>query len=80
PVAKIESVTKLEDQMRKGAVWAGEPASPGGLHCALKEWPAAVPPESAGWPQDWSPPVLPPLASKLYEESDLRVVRDRRMA
>jgi len=72
PVAKIASAQALEEQLQKGAVWVGEAARPGGWRCELKEWPAAAsgPPENLT--ATWSAPVLPPLATKLYQESSLR--------
>lgn len=79
PVAKFDSVQKLEEQLWKGAVWVGEASPPGGIRCELKEWPAASTRavdeySSVSWPA----PVLPPLASKLYNESSLRDATDRR--
>jgi hypothetical protein len=79
PVAKFASVQKLEAQLWKGAVWVGGASPPGGIRCELKEWPAAptVGQNSLAW---WPAPVLPPLASKLYNESSLRDASDRRTA
>lgn len=80
PVAKIPSVQKLEEQLRSGAVWMGEPQQPGGLRCKLREWPEITPSASRAlncW-ASWHAPVLPPLASKLYEESSLRERPERR--
>lgn len=79
PVAKVASVQKLEEQLWKGAVWVGEPRHPESLGCGLKEWPVTVAsahPES--WSTTWPAPVLPPLASKLYQESSLREPPKRR--
>ena len=70
-VAKIESAQKLEGQLSSGAVWVGEPASGGNIRCALQQWPAA----DAGSLElsgSWSAPVMPTLATKLYQESGLR--------
>ena len=82
PVATIPSVEKLEEQLRNGAVWMGEPQHPGGLRCKLSDWPQATRSECP--PCDslasWRAPVLPPLASKLYQESSLREESDRRNA
>ena len=79
PVAKVESVQKLEAQLWSGAVWVGEPPRPGGLRCELKDWPAT---DHAALPINasaaWRAPVLPPLASKLYQESGLRESPDGR--
>jgi hypothetical protein len=78
PVAKFASVQKLEEQLWKGAVWIDEPPRFAAFRCALKEWPATVRSahtvnwSSANWSRAWSAPVLPPLASKLYQESSLR--------
>lgn len=82
PLAKIASVQELEEQFRNGAVWTGEPQPAAGFQCKLSEWPEATPP--AGRPAkfwaNWQAPVLPPLASKLYEESSLRETTKRRNA
>ena len=80
PVAKFGSVQKLEEELHKGAVWAGDPSPTAGLRCSLKEWPTGSGSAPESWPAAWAAPVLPPLASKLYEESGLREARDRRMA
>jgi hypothetical protein len=80
PVAKIASVKALEEQLQKGAVWVGETPRPGGLRCELKEWPADVSGPSENWSTTWTAPVLPPLATKLYQESSLRETPSRRNA
>jgi anaerobic selenocysteine-containing dehydrogenase len=80
-IAKIASVQKFEEEMWKGAVWVGEPPRPGGLRSELKEWPGAIAPaQTEDWQTAWSAPVLPPLASKLYQESSLREPPTRRNA
>jgi hypothetical protein len=72
PVAKVESISKLEAQLWSGAVWTGEPASGKKTPCALKQWPG----DDVGSPPDsytsWNVPVMPALATKLYQESGLR--------
>jgi len=81
PVSKCESSQKLEEQLWNGAVWVGDPPDAGGLRCELKEWPAATPSAAPQrWSATWTAPVLPPLASKLYQESSLREAPDRRNA
>lgn len=80
PVAKFASVQKLEEELRKCAVWAGDPVPAAGLRCSLKEWPTGSASAPESWPAAWAAPVLPPLATKLYEESGLREASDRRMA
>jgi len=80
-VAEFGSTQKLEEALRKGAVWVGEPPRNVDFRCALNEWPAegtTAPPVS--WDSEWSPPVLPPLAAKLYQESTLRERPARRTA
>lgn len=77
-VAKVDTVQKLEEQLWDGAVWVGEPSRPASLRCELEAWPSAV--TSAhleSWSTTWSAPVLPPLASKLYQESSLREPPER---
>ncbi|MGB8582111.1 MAG: hypothetical protein WCD47_14920 [Candidatus Sulfotelmatobacter sp.] len=80
PIAKIASAQKLEEQLRSGAVWIGEPQHQDRLRCKLSQWPADE--TSARRPLNswatWRTPVLPPLASKLYQESNLREPAERR--
>ncbi len=72
PMTEIASTQELEKHLWDGAVWVGERCS-AKLACELKEWPSASPSSRAGnWTQPWLAPVLPPLASKLYIESNLR--------
>ncbi|MGA3328446.1 MAG: hypothetical protein ABSF45_28685, partial [Terriglobia bacterium] len=72
-VAKLDSAQHLEEQLRKGAVWLGDPLSPGMFRCELKEWPMEKRVSQAtSWTTGWDPPVLPALATKLYQESNLR--------
>jgi len=73
PVSQLASAQKLEEALQNGAVWMDEPASSVKLRCELKEWPTNGPqPGPGNWTSEWAAPVLPPLASKLYIESDLR--------
>lgn len=73
PVAQSESAVKMEEQLRKGGVWVGESPRNATFHCALKTWPTSrEPAPAADWTSGWPAPVLPPLASKLYQESALR--------
>lgn len=81
PVAKLASVQKIEEQLSRGAVWVGEPLHPESLRCELKEWPVTTAFSHAGsWSTTWPEPVLPPLASKLYQESNLREPPEKRTA
>jgi len=73
PMAKLASAQTLEEELRNGAVWIGDPLRQESFRCQLKEWPSTVssgPPQT--WSASWPTPVLPPLASKLYRESSLR--------
>ena len=74
PVAKFDSLQKLEEQLWQGAVWVGKPLAPGNLRCELKHWPDDDAGTSSApiWAEEWAPPVLPTLAAKLYRESNLR--------
>jgi hypothetical protein len=81
PLAKIASPEKLEEQLSQGAIWVGEPQRSNSFRCELKEWPAEAGYSiQFGFPAAWSPPVLPLLASKLYEESNLRGTTEGRTA
>jgi anaerobic selenocysteine-containing dehydrogenase len=72
-VAKVDSTDHLEEQLHKGAVWMDDAPSPGKFRCELKEWPMENHiARLTSWATDWVPPVLPPLAAKLYQESSLR--------
>lgn len=77
PTSRFASVSKLEEQLWSGAVWVGEPASGENIRCALKQWPVAGAGSLLGRTAEWAAPVMPPLASKLYQESDLRDVQRR---
>jgi hypothetical protein len=78
---KFSSVRSFKEQLWKGAVWAGEPSLSKDLPCHLKEWPTPTRAVSAeSWAIEWSVPVMPPLASKLYQESGLRESPSRRNA
>jgi hypothetical protein len=80
-MAKFSSVQSLKEQLWKGAVWAGEPSLSRDFPCHLKEWPTPTRTVSAeSWATEWSVPVMPPLASKLYQESGLRESPSRRDA
>jgi Molybdopterin oxidoreductase Fe4S4 domain/Molybdopterin oxidoreductase len=80
-MAKFSSVQSFKEQLWKGAVWAGEPALGQQFNCSLTEWPISTRAVSAeSWSTDWSAPVMPPLASKLYQESGLRESSPRRNA
>jgi len=80
-VAKFDSAQKLEAELSKASIWIGDPPSPGGLRCELKQWPTEIVSESPqNWASIWNAPVLPPLVTKLYRESTLREAPDRRTA
>ena len=38
-LTKVDSAQHFEEQLRQGAVWMGDPPSPGKFRCELKEWP-----------------------------------------
>jgi anaerobic selenocysteine-containing dehydrogenase len=81
PVTQFESAQKLEEQLRKGGVWMGDAGRAGSLPFTLKQWPADPgEPQAIDWASSWALPVLPPLAGKLYQESDLREAPARRTA
>jgi len=80
PVAQVVSVEKLEEQLRSGAAWIGEDVSSERLRCELKNWPTAVDSPSSRQETTWGGPALPPLASKLYQESNLREASEWRKA
>lgn len=78
-VAEITSAQQFEEQLWKGAVWIGEPLRPGSVSCELNEWPTvATDPHPEDWAATWAAPVLPPLAVKLCQESNLREPPARR--
>src|SRR5271166_5146144 len=70
-VTKIDSAANLEEQLRRGAVWMGERLRPDKFRCELKQWPAGKSvSRTADWATAWAPAVFPPLATKLYQESN----------
>jgi anaerobic selenocysteine-containing dehydrogenase len=78
PVAKFTSVQKLEEALQQGSVWTSDPPHTADVRCELKEWPADTPSvHLENWASTWAAPVLPPLASKLYQESSLREPPER---
>jgi hypothetical protein len=80
-VARFNSAQSLEAELGKASIWVGDPPSPGGLKCELQEWPPAITAETRqNWASAWNAPVMPPLATKLYRESNLREAPDRRTA
>jgi len=80
-ITKFDSAAKFEEQLRKGAVWIGVPSRLGRFLCELKEWPTENHVSRAtDWAEAWVPPVFPPLAAKLYQESNLREPPARREA
>lgn len=81
PLTKLLSVASLKEQFAQGALWLGEPSPPENLRCRLPEWPRSAPAVAAeNWASQWVIPVMPSLASKLYEESTLRESPYRRNA
>ena len=80
-VAQSESAQKLEEQLRGGGVWMNDAPRSGSLPCTLKQWPTdAAKSRALDWASLWAPAVLPPLAGKLYQESNLREAPARRSA
>jgi len=77
PVARLETDSQLEEQLWNGSVWVGEPASGESILCALKKWPADDADSPVDSHQSWSVPVMPALATKLYQESGLRESQGR---
>jgi len=73
PVTTLASVQQLEERLWEGAVWVNDPPRSGDFRCELSEWPkTAGPVPPVNRLPTWLAPVLPPLASKLYQESGLR--------
>jgi hypothetical protein len=72
PVKDFESAEKLRDQLLAGAVWTDD-ASATPLTCKV---PATLPDGYGGAGLTWTTAVLPPLATKLYQESTLKTVRE----
>ena len=73
-VSALDSPEMLKKELCHGAVWVDDPPRAGGIRCRLREWPqpSGAAPCAATWTTAWVPPVLPPLATKLYQESVLR--------
>jgi len=79
PISGIASAKELEEQLRNGAVWVNDPDTET-LRCELKQWPETETSTSRKWSASWLPCVMPALASKLYQESDLRELLQGRNA
>jgi hypothetical protein len=80
-LTKVDSVEHLEAQLRDGAVWMDDRTDPGKFRCELKEWPDGKSISHATpWAAGWAPPVFPALATKLYQESNLRELPSGRQA
>ena len=78
PVAKLASAQQVEEQLWKGAVWVDDSQHGNDFRCELQEWPVTVrSAQAVQWPQPWPAPVLPPLASKVYQESGLRETAEK---
>ena len=78
PITKVASAAKLQEQLSQGSVWIGEDSHPATLQCELKQGPTSAPMAFlASWSTPWRAPVLPPLATKLYRESNLREAPER---
>lgn len=81
PTAGFASEQKFEEQLRGGAVWVGDPLRDASFRCKLTEWPGdTTSPPMQDWSAVWPSGTLPPLASKLYQESQLRDAPERRNA
>lgn len=77
-VSDFASAQKMEEAMWSGAVWVNEEPRHREFHCHLKTWPEQIDSTtSSSWLNAWHAPVLPPLAVKLYGESNLREVPER---
>jgi hypothetical protein len=75
--ARCEAIHEDRDKLLAGAVWTG--ATAGAIRCDVKEWPRdAAAPSRPNWTAAWTSPVLPPLAGKLFQESNLREAPARR--
>ncbi len=80
-ITHFDSAQKFEEQLRKGAVWIDAQPRITAFRCGLKEWPAENDVrQDKNWAAAWAPPVLPALATKLYQESNLRELPVGRLA
>ncbi len=73
PISEFASAQKLEEALSNGAVWVNDGKAGAKIECRLREWPTStLVSQQDDWAASWQPPVLPPLASKLFVESKLR--------
>jgi anaerobic selenocysteine-containing dehydrogenase len=72
PVTDFESAAKLRDQLLAGAVWTDDAATTP-LRCTV---PSTLPAAYGNPGANWTTAVLPPLATKLYQESTLKTTRE----
>lgn len=72
-MSEFTGAAKLVEALEAGACWRDEPVAPKALRVAVPEGATARVAAVAG---NWSAAVLPPLATKIYQESTLRSTRE----
>lgn len=72
-VGECKDAAKLRESLEQGGVWQDEAPAPKALRCAVPEPLGSGVRQTAG---NWTAAVLPPLATKIYQESTLRSIRE----
>ncbi|QOY89506.1 molybdopterin-binding domain-containing protein [Paludibaculum fermentans] len=72
-VSEFKDAAKLQEALQQGGCWQDDAAAPRVLKCTVPATPAKA---AAVQGSNWTAAVLPPLATKIYQESTLRPTRE----
>ncbi|WP_321474793.1 hypothetical protein [uncultured Paludibaculum sp.] len=72
-VSEFKDAAKLQEALQLGGCWQDDALAPKALTCTV---PAATAKPASVQSSNWTAAVLPPLATKIYQESTLRSTRE----
>ncbi|MGJ5818297.1 molybdopterin-dependent oxidoreductase [Paludibaculum fermentans] len=72
-VAEFKEAAKLQEALQQGGCWQDDAAAPKLLNCTV---PATLGKAMVAPGNNWTAAVMPPLATKIYQESTLRTTRE----
>jgi hypothetical protein len=72
-VTEFKDAAKLQEALQQGGCWQDDAAVPKVLKCTV---PATLARAAAVQSSNWTAAVMPPLATKIYQESTLRSTRE----
>ncbi|MGC4056294.1 MAG: hypothetical protein QM757_46430 [Paludibaculum sp.] len=72
-VSEFKDAAKLQEALQQGGCWQDDVAAPRVLKCTVPAMPAKA---AAVRSSNWTAAVMPPLATKIYQESTLRSTRE----